>query len=233
MIKRQLTRFAKRSSPDQETQHAMRAALQRAGYLPERSFGLRLMSARSFAVLTSVFTMTIAGATGTYAYVSDEVTPNSPLYPVRRTIERAELTLAVSPEAKARVKQRHTERRIHEALVIEKRKKRASDKKSAQILLQAKEMSATSSSREKLLKRDLRQEKARRLQEEEDQKILPGLRVEPLEVPRIVSSTISASSTIQEDEDSERDLTEREEGRGPRRLRSSKALQRFLNIFPK
>lgn len=126
MTKWKLRRLAKRASPDRATHKAMRQALQHAGYLPKQPVWMPAhtsISARSMAVLSSVVVISLVSATGSYAYVADEVVPDHPLYTVRQTIERAELSFATSVEAKARVNQRLEERRAREAAVLEKKRK--------------------------------------------------------------------------------------------------------------
>ncbi len=120
-------RMAKQAEPHRDVQRAVRRSLEQAGYLPPAQ-GWALFHARSVAVLSSVLTLSIMGVTGTYAYVSDDVLPDTPLYVVRQTIERAELTLAVTPTAQVQVKQKLVQRRQHEAVVITERRVRAAAK---------------------------------------------------------------------------------------------------------
>ena len=88
LIRWKLQRFGKRATPNREVHLLIRRGLQEAGYLPT-PHAWWLMYARKVGVISSVCTMSIAGATGTYAYMSDDVVPNHPLYGVRQTIERA------------------------------------------------------------------------------------------------------------------------------------------------
>lgn len=117
-----LWRIGRRATPDKATVVAMRLELQKAGYLPHRS-SWALLHARTAAVISTVLAMSIVGATGTYAYVSDTVLPDQPLYSVRQGIENVQIALAVTAEQKARLHQQQILRRMHEAALMQKQKR--------------------------------------------------------------------------------------------------------------
>lgn len=56
--------------------------------------------------------------TSTYAYASDEVTPDHPLYGIRQVVEQAEETVAITPAWKERVVKKHLERKQKEIVNI-------------------------------------------------------------------------------------------------------------------
>jgi hypothetical protein len=58
------------------------------------------------------------GATA-YAYSSDDVTPDSPLYSMRTAVENVEETVAVTPALKRAVQLKMISRRLHEVQVME------------------------------------------------------------------------------------------------------------------
>jgi len=75
-----------------------------------------------------------SGATGVYAYTSDDVTPNHPLYALRTTIEDVEQQTATTPQAKVVVTQKVAQRRLKAKQKLEetqkqKALKQAQDKK--------------------------------------------------------------------------------------------------------
>jgi hypothetical protein len=113
-----LRRLRQRASPSQAFSARLEATLAAKGYLPtskamQWSHGFRLAG----AVLSSVFLM--VSGTGVYAYSSDQVLPEHPLYPVRLMVERVELAMASSGEAAERVRLKHAERRTHELAVAQ------------------------------------------------------------------------------------------------------------------
>ncbi len=74
------------------------------------------------AVGFTMFTMAVS-ATGVYAYQSDTVLPDHPLYSVRQGIESVERKLAVTPAANVAVKVKQLQRRLHEhELLVQKKK---------------------------------------------------------------------------------------------------------------
>ena len=74
---------------------------------------LRTLGWKVPAVGVTMFSMAVS-ATGVYAYSSDAVLPDHPLYSVRQEIERVEEKVAVSPTAKVAVQVKHLQRRLHE-----------------------------------------------------------------------------------------------------------------------
>lgn len=126
-----LRRVSRRGAPDRSTRAAMRQKLQQAGYLPDRS---SWAYARTIAVVSTVVMLSIAGATSTYAYVSDDVLPDHPLYSVRQGIEHAQIALAVTADAKARVHEEQLTRRLKEVADMQKQK-RVIPAKRAQVFL--------------------------------------------------------------------------------------------------
>ena len=109
----------------------MRQKLQQAGYLPDRS---SWAYARTIAVVSTVVALSVAGATSTYAYVSDDVLPDHPLYSVRQGIEHAQIALAVTADARARIHEEQLTRRLKEVTDMQKQK-RVIPVKQAQVFL--------------------------------------------------------------------------------------------------
>lgn len=72
------------------------------------TFDFRLASAAAAIILI------LTGGTATYAYASESVLPDSPLYPLREAVEVIEEKIAISPESKAVVQRKLVERRLGE-----------------------------------------------------------------------------------------------------------------------
>lgn len=109
-VKWQLNRISRKAEPDPAFVRQLEKRLkQEVGHpiwwVHWGKVGAAIMSAS--AVLMT--------GTGAYAYSSEEVVPDHPLYPVRQSIEQVEQTLAVTDEAKSRVELKQLARRVKEA----------------------------------------------------------------------------------------------------------------------
>jgi hypothetical protein len=81
-----------------------------AAWLPKRS---------GYAPLAALFLLfTIIVAVPSYAYASDKVTLNHPLYPIKRSLEDVQLSLSFTSEQKAETYSKLAERRLDEANVL-------------------------------------------------------------------------------------------------------------------
>ncbi len=68
--------------------------------------------------------LSLAGsATGVYAYTSNDVLPDHPLYGLRQAIEQVEESMAVQPEQKVQVKLKQIQRRLQEEDLMRAQKK--------------------------------------------------------------------------------------------------------------
>lgn len=65
------------------------------------------------AAATTIVLLT-GSATGAYAYTSDNVLPDSALYPIRQGLETIETAVALTPTARTAVQIKHLQRRLHE-----------------------------------------------------------------------------------------------------------------------
>ncbi|HVM90468.1 MAG TPA: DUF5667 domain-containing protein [Verrucomicrobiae bacterium] len=92
------------------------------------SFALRLTGALSALVLS------LGLGTSAYAYSSDDVTPDHPLYPIRTAVENVAEAAAVTPALKAAVQQTMVKRRLHEVQVLEAKHPQLEDKPEGQVL---------------------------------------------------------------------------------------------------
>lgn len=118
---RKIRPIAHRAEPRSEFVNRLRLQLEQAGYLPHRS-SLRRWLFRHLAGFSSAMAMMVVGTTGVYAYVSDSVLPDHPLYPVREAMEKLE---EHAPIPVARVKERLranvAQRRVREIRTLLKR----------------------------------------------------------------------------------------------------------------
>lgn len=115
MLERKLERIGRRADPSR----AFIVALgKRLRYGRPKHTALWKVAMTS---MTSVSVLLLG--TGSYAYASDSVLPDHPLYGVRQTIESAESALAITPTLKARVDVQLLRRRLQEEKVLAKRKK--------------------------------------------------------------------------------------------------------------
>lgn len=72
-----------------------------------------------FASLVMVGMLTLSGAVGAYAYSNDSVTVLHPLYPLKKSLESAELYLAYSPKDRARIHLKQAMKRLAEAEILQ------------------------------------------------------------------------------------------------------------------
>ena len=117
-LKRKLTQLGDRANPEPGFVRSLEKTLQlQSGH---RSWWIhwgRIAASASSIVLVA------ATATSAYAYTSDDVLPDSALYPVRQSLENVETAVAPTPIAKAKVEVKHLKRRMREAeLLVAKRK---------------------------------------------------------------------------------------------------------------
>lgn len=111
-----LRRIARRPLADSSVKASIRETLVRAGYLPAHTpFLIRFRVAFASAGLL----ITGLGGMASYVYASDAVLPDTPLYPVRQTLEALEVKLATTPEVRAKVAEKQVLRRKKEAHLLE------------------------------------------------------------------------------------------------------------------
>lgn len=75
---------------------------------------------RTAGVIASIVLVFGAG-TATYAYTSDDVLPEHPLYPIRQSVEDAEGALALTPRMRDRIARKHLARKVREIEVLKRR----------------------------------------------------------------------------------------------------------------
>jgi len=119
-------------------------------FTPRRAmnFAMRMSAA------TTALVLSLGLGTSAYAYTSDDVTPDSPLYAVRTTLEDVEEAVARTPARKQAVQLKLIQRRLHEIQVIEERAPRLKEKVETKLLERV----------EGALKEDLRPSQRQRLE---------------------------------------------------------------------
>lgn len=114
MTKLNLIRLGRHAKPDHAFDVALQKKLISAGYLPMKRAGwlTRWQTAGvSFGLVAS-----LASGTGVYAYSSDNVLPNHPLYPMKTAIEQVELALPQSLAHRQDVRLKFLQRRLKESM---------------------------------------------------------------------------------------------------------------------
>jgi hypothetical protein len=117
-IQRKLERIGKRADPDKDFVFSLKKSLiQRA--VAKSSW----ISSWKLAVGSITSISFILAGTGVYAYTSDDVLPDHPLYPIRETIERVEEAATFTKARNVQVKLKNLQRKIHEQELIVKKNK--------------------------------------------------------------------------------------------------------------
>lgn len=111
-----LYRMSRLASPDRQFVRSWNQALIKAGYLPSPRFSFLSIGKTATACLGVM--LSLVGGTVVYAYNSDQVLPDHPLYPVRSTIESVHLKMVRSSEEVERVRLQHVRRRMREARLL-------------------------------------------------------------------------------------------------------------------
>ncbi len=120
-LKRQLRDMGRQAKARPEFVDALRSTLAMKGYVPTR-FSLRGWFLRHLVGFGSALAMMAVGTTGAYAYVSEAVLPDHPLYPVREAIERLEEHAPIPvARVKAKLRANVAQRRVREIQTLLKR----------------------------------------------------------------------------------------------------------------
>jgi hypothetical protein len=112
ILEYKLKRLGRRGQPSKSFVDALQQKLIEKGAAPARiTYQMPMM--RYAAAALSIVILFGAG-TSAYAYSSDEVTPDHPLYGVRQAVESVEETVAITPAWKERIRQKHLARKQKE-----------------------------------------------------------------------------------------------------------------------
>ncbi len=115
-IERKLRKIGRQGNPDRAFVRTLEAQLrQKVGH------PIWWIRWSKFAAVGATALILATSATGVYAYTSDNVLPNHPLYSVRLDIEKVEEALAVTPRARAAVIRQIKKRRTKEHRIMRTR----------------------------------------------------------------------------------------------------------------
>ncbi len=115
---RNLNKIKRRAEPRPGFARLLHADLVTKGYVPAKRPWYEWF-ARHITLVSTVVSMSAFSVTGAYAYVSDDVTPDHPLFPMRETIENVEEGVgASSPQLHARIQAHLHARRVKAALIM-------------------------------------------------------------------------------------------------------------------
>jgi hypothetical protein len=116
-IKYRLQRIGKQHDPDSVFIKRAAEALRAQGYFHQQKgtvwSSLMVAPRKVAAVLVAVIVSFGTAGTAAFAYGSEHVLPDHPLYPMRTAVERLEYALTF-PNGKPEVERRHIKRRLHE-----------------------------------------------------------------------------------------------------------------------
>ena len=118
LIEYKLRKLGERSNPDRAFVRSLEARIRTASGHPTW-----WIHGWKWAVSRATIVTLVGSGTGAYAYSSDEVLPDHPLYGVRQQIENAEEAFAFTTERKANVQIKRLNRRLHENEILTARKK--------------------------------------------------------------------------------------------------------------
>jgi hypothetical protein len=121
-LKRKLKRLSERSAPSSAFVGSLACVLRERGYLSSVRQPLRkfLSTFRTVGVMVGVTVLCFSFAgTAAYAYASDGLLPDHPLYPLRMAVERVEYAV-VPPSDRPNVELKQARRRLQELKRIER-----------------------------------------------------------------------------------------------------------------
>lgn len=107
-----LRRLRRRATPLSKERVAMELFLKEKGAFS--SVSLSVYSFARIGVVAAAIILVLSVTVSSYAYASETVLPDTPLYPVREAIEQVEVKLAVTPVQKQKVVEKMVERRKQE-----------------------------------------------------------------------------------------------------------------------
>jgi len=117
--------ISRRAAPDAKFLNMMDAR-----FLSKRAMSYAMRLSASLAALV----LSLGLGTSAYAYSSDDITPDHPLYPIRTAVETVEETVAVTPALKQAVQTKMVQRRLREVQVLEAKHPQLQDRPEGQLL---------------------------------------------------------------------------------------------------
>lgn len=119
LIRYRLWRISGRANPDAAFLARLECAMRGRGAL---GAARRAIPVRRLATAACAVTLALGVGTSAYAYASDDVLIEHPLYPLREAIEAIEERAAPTAAAKAAVRRKHLERKLEEIRLMQERR---------------------------------------------------------------------------------------------------------------
>lgn len=119
MMRYSLWKLSRRAKPDAEFLARLECAMRECG-----SFSAVRRAVPVWRLATGAYATVLMLGVGTsaYAYMSDDVLPEHPLYPLRETVEALEERVAMTTKAKSAVQRKHLERKLEEVRRMQERR---------------------------------------------------------------------------------------------------------------
>jgi hypothetical protein len=124
LIERKLNKISKKAGPSSAYVTRLERTLR-----TQSGHSLRWIEWKRVAIASLTGFSLLVSGTGVYAYTSDEVLPDHPLYDLRQEIESAEERIAVTPALKFEVIEKHLRRKERERVRIEQRRRQHEERK--------------------------------------------------------------------------------------------------------
>lgn len=135
ILRYKLSRLSQRGKPSKDFVDTLQQKLiDKGAYAPPMKAGVQPVMMRFAAAALSIVILFSIG-TSAYAYSSDEVTPDHPLYGLRQAVEVAEEAVAVTPAWKERVIRKHLERKQKEIEKMLERRPGLRERPEGQVLV--------------------------------------------------------------------------------------------------
>ncbi|MCK9361604.1 DUF5667 domain-containing protein [Patescibacteria group bacterium] len=117
MTRYELWKISRRARPDAAFVERLASR-----FTPERAVRFAYRTTLRIAAAACAFVLVLGGSTASYAYASESVLPDHPLYPLRETVESLEESTALNAEAKTAVQRKFVERRLKEIRIMRDRR---------------------------------------------------------------------------------------------------------------
>lgn len=166
MIRYILWKISRRARPD-----AKFLATMQTQFAPKRviRFAWRLSAAMSALVLS------LGLGTSAYAYGSEEILPDHPLYPLREAVETVEERVVRTPALKSAIQRKHLERKLKEVQKVEEKHPEFREREEGKLLKEV-ETALKSGLDEKKSPKEIRREVVKKLRAADKKKLRPRMR---------------------------------------------------------
>jgi hypothetical protein len=170
MNRYRLWKISRRAKPDAAFLSQLEAALHARG---ARFAYIRITPVWRMAAVACSVVFLLGIGTSSYAYASENVLPDHPLYPLREYVEAAEERLAATPAGKAAIQRKHLERKLEEVRRIQERRSPVEDQ-----LLERVEQALESGLDERRPSHEIREEVMREIRAVDALELPPKARIQ-------------------------------------------------------